>query len=335
MRRGCLASVALVASLSVPLTLSRPALAQPSPASTGAAVALFEEGKRLMGQGNYAEACPKLARSQQVSPNGGTLFLLADCYAKNGQLASAWVTYKEAAARAVTAGKKDAEGLALEAAKALAPDVTWVTIVASDAEGLTVLRDGAELAHAEWGVAMPLDPGAHRFEARARGKKAWSTELRVTTKGQQLRVDVPKLEADAEHAAGTSGEGGAWGTQRYVGVGLAGAGVVGLALGTIFGLRSSSKNSDAAAHCVADKYCDAEGLRLDDEGRSAGAISTVAFVAGGAALASGAIVFLTAPTIRPADSGASARSARGVRVGGAGAPGIGGGAFALRVSGSF
>jgi hypothetical protein len=335
MRRGRLASVALVAALFVPLALSRPALAQPSPASTGAAVALFEEGKRLMGQGNYAEACPKLARSQQVSPNGGTLFLLADCYAKNGQLASAWVTYKEAAARAVTAGKKDAEALALEAAKALAPSVTWVTLVASDAEGLTVLRDGAELAHAEWGVAMPLDPGAHRFEARAPGKKTWRSDVDVTATGRQLRVEVPRLEADAEHAAGSAAPGGSsWGTQRYVGLGVAGAGVLGVALGTIFGLRSSSKNGEAATHCVADKYCDSEGLRLDDEGRSAGTISTVAFIAGGAALAGGALLFLTAPSGHPSDGSASG-ARRGLRVGGAGAPTGSGGAFALRVSGSF
>jgi hypothetical protein len=289
-----------------------------------------------MDEGNYAEACPKLARSQQVSPNGGTLFMLAACYEKNGQHASAWVTYKEAGARAVTAGKKDAELLALEAAKAIEPHVTWVTLVASDTEGLTVLRDGQELARAEWGVAMPLDPGAHRFEARARGKKTWSTDVRVTAAGQRLRVDVPKLQADVELATAPSAEakGSSWGTQRYVGVGLAGVGVAGLVVGTIFGLRASSRNTDAAAHCVADKYCDAEGLRLDDEGRSAGTISTVAFIAGGAALVGGAVVFLTAPAARPSD-GASASPRPAVRIGGGGAPGIGGGAFALRVSGSF
>lgn len=285
---------------------------------------LFEEGRKLVDEGKYAEACPKLARSQQLSPNGGTLFMLAECYEKNGQHASAWVTYKEAAARAVTAGKKDAEQLALDAVKVIMPRVTWVTVIANDADGLTVLRDGQELSRAEWGVAMPLDPGAHRFEARARGRKTWTVDVPVTAAGQQIRVDVPKLEVDSEHVAATTSpdsSGFSWGTQRYVGVGLVGVGVVGLAVGTLFGLRSSSKNSDAAAHCVADKYCDAEGLRLDDEGRSAGTVSTVAFIAGGAALVGGAVLYLTAPA--------------GVRIGGVVAPTGGGGAFGLRASGAF
>ena len=320
------------------VVVSPPAAAQPSASSTGAAVVLFEEGRRLMDEGRYAEACPKLARSQQVSPNGGTLFMLADCYEKNGEHASAWVTYKEASARAVTAGKKDAEWLALEAAKAISPSVTWVTLEVTETEGLAVFRDGQELARAEWGVAMPVDPGAHRFEARAHGKKTWSSDVRVTAVGQRLRVDVPKLEADGEQrSTGASAEpsGSSWGTQRFVGLGIAGVGVAGLVVGTIFGLRASSKNTEAAAHCLGDKYCDGAGLRLDDAGRSAGAISTVAFVAGGAALIGGAIVFLTAPAARSSDGASGRTPQRGVRVGGAGVPAAGGGALALRLSGSF
>jgi hypothetical protein len=334
MRRGRFAFVAV----GVLVLVSHRASAQPSASATGAAVALFDEGRRLMDQGNYAEACPKLARSQQVAPNGGTLFVLADCYEKNGQHASAWVTYKEAAARAVSAGKTDAERLALDAVNAITPSVTWVTLEVTDTEGLAVLRDGEEVARPEWGVAMPLDPGVHRFEARARGKKTWSSDVHVTAAGQRLRVDVPKLEADVARSTGGPVEAGSssWGTQRLVGLGIAGAGVAGLVVGTIFGLRASSKNDEAASHCVGDKYCDGDGLRLDDEGRSAGAVSTVAFIAGGAALATGAIVFLTAPPGRPSD-GASASAGRGLRVGGAGAPGLGGGggSFALRVTGSF
>jgi hypothetical protein len=319
MRRGRLVFFTVGALALV--VVSHPANAQPSPSSTGAAVALFEEGRRLMDEGKYAEACPKLARSQQVSPNGGTLFVLADCYEKNGQHASAWVSYKEAAVRAAGAGKPDAERLALETAKTLTPKVTWVTLEVAEPEGLTVLRDGQEVARAEWGVATPLDPGSHRFEARVPGKKPWSTVVRVSDAGQQLRVDVPKLEAEAAPAPADVAA-PSWSTQRYVGLGVAGAGVVGLALGTIFGLRSSAKNDEAATHCVAERYCDADGLRLDDDGRSAGTISTVAFIAGGAALATGAFLFFTAP------------SGSGVRAVGTAAPTNDGG-FAVRVSGTF
>lgn len=329
--------VAILAVSVIGLLTTRHASAQAS-ASTGAALALFDDGVRLMEEGKYAEACPKLARSQEVSPNGGTLFTLADCYEKSGKLASAWVAYKEAAVRAQVADKPEAERRALDAVQALTPKVTWVKLAVTDVPGLAVFRDGQEVARAEWSVAVPLDPGTHRVEARARGRKPWSSDIRVSAVGAQLLVDVPNLEADGERSAATKDvvePASSWSTQHYVGLGIAGVGVAGLVVGTLFGLRSSSKNDEAAAHCVEEKFCDDVGLRLDSEGRSAGAVSTVAFIAGGAALAGGAIVFFTAPRSRPA--AATAAAGPGVRFGGAGVPTIGGapGTFALRMTGSF
>src|SRR5450432_3316906 len=62
------------------------------------AEALFEEGRQLMDQKKYEEACKKLEGSQKLDPGAGTLLNLAACYEQNGQTASAWVTYKDAAA---------------------------------------------------------------------------------------------------------------------------------------------------------------------------------------------------------------------------------------------
>ncbi len=331
MRRGLPANLAALTFVLV----SGRANAQQS-ASSGAALKLFDDGVRLMDQGKYAEACPLLARSQEVSPNGGTIFALADCYEKNGQNASAWASYKEAATRARAADKPDAERRALDTVQALAPKVTWLKLTVADAQapGLAVSRDGQDVARAEWGVAVPLDPGTHKIEAHARGRKPWSSEVRVSTTGAQLAVDVPKLDVEGEpsHDADVSSASG-WSTQRYVGLGIAGVGVAGVVVGTIFGLRSSSKNDEAATHCVSETFCDDAGLRLDSEGRDAGAVSTVAFIVGAAALAGGAILFFTAPPGRAA----SGANGRGLRVGGSGVPAVGGsgGSFALRMTGSF
>jgi hypothetical protein len=48
------------------------AAADVSEADKAAAQALFDDARRLVGQGQYADACRKFARSQELDPGGGT-----------------------------------------------------------------------------------------------------------------------------------------------------------------------------------------------------------------------------------------------------------------------
>jgi hypothetical protein len=253
-----------------------------------------------MEKGKYAEACPKLARSQELAPTGGTLFALADCYEKNGQIASAWVAYKEAADRAAAAKRSDAESKAAEGAKRLEPRISKVVVQvppASAADGLVVKRDGKPISQAEYGIAVPLDPGTHTIDASAPGRKPWSTRVTVGREASQKTLVVPALEADplaakdeAPPASSSSG-----GTLRVVGLAIAGVGLVGVGVGAVFGLQAKSKNDDAASHCRDATHCDQTGLDLDQKARDAATISTIGFVAGGALLVGGTILFFAAP----------------------------------------
>jgi len=283
--------------------------------SEAAATALFEEGRRLMNQGKYADACPKLAESQRLAPSGGTLLNLAECYEKNGQTASAWAALKAVAARANAAGKHDVEKRALERASALEPNLARLTISlasGSDVPGLAIKRDGVEVGRAEIGVALPVDPGPHTIEASAPKKKAFAATVKVEPKDARAQVTI-KLEDEPEavtppmpSASATTSStlapppppppGDTGGTQRTIGLVVGGVGIVGLALGSVFGLQAKSKNDDALAHCRTSTLCDQAGLDLTDRAKSAATLSTIGFGVGAVGVVAGAVLFLTAPS---------------------------------------
>jgi hypothetical protein len=285
-----------------------------------AATALFDEGRKLMSQRHYAEACPKLAESQRLAPSGGTLLNLAECYEHTGQTASAWVAWKDAAARANAAGKSDVEKRALARAAALEPGLARLTIaVAQESEvpEIEVKRDGVHVGHAEYGVAIPVDPGPHVVEAGAPRKKAWSTKIDIAAKQADARVSVslidevqaspspavaspPPVIAPASAGAPAAAEeppshGGS--AQRTIGIVVLGAGVVGLAVGAAFGVVAMSKNNDALKpeNCRTSTDCSPNGLALTDDAKNAATVSTIAFGVGGAAAVTGVVLWLTAP----------------------------------------
>jgi hypothetical protein len=317
---------ALTASLLV-LTLPVRAHAQ---ASEAAATALFDEGRKLMTQHRYPEACPKLAESQRLAPSGGTLLNLAECYEHTGQTASAWVAWKDAAARANAAGKADLEQRALTRAASLEPTLARLTIaVASDSDvpGLEVKRDGVAVGHAEHGSAIPVDPGIHTVEASAPKKKAWSTKVDVAAKQTDARVTVsladdqgasaslaapplpPIIAPQSVPPAPEQPPTSPGGAQRTVAIVVLGAGVVGLAVGSAFGLVAMSKNSEALQpqNCRTSRDCTPAGLSLTDDAKNAATNSTIFFAVGAAAAVTGVVLWLTSPR------SAAQKSAAGVR----------------------
>lgn len=159
------------------------------------AQALFDDGRRLMDAGAYAEACPKLAESQRLDPGGGTLLNLAICYEGEGKLATAKAHYADALAQAQKDRRKDREDIArtrMERLEGKVPRVTVVVPAASDVPGLSVRLDRLELPRVAWGVATEVDPGAHVVEASVPGRAPWSATLAVDPAEDKV-VEVPRL----------------------------------------------------------------------------------------------------------------------------------------------
>jgi hypothetical protein len=255
-----------------------------------------------MADRKYAEACPKLEESQRLDPGSGTLLNLADCYEHSGRTATAWSKFLEAASAAQTAGKADREKTARERAGALMPRVAKFVIVVPDAQqitGLEVHRDGEMVGKAQWGAPIPADPGDHVVTASAPGRKTWQTTVKLQDDGATATAIVPDLElgSDTSLQPGLPEQAGSvphgLGTQRKLALGAGSLGVVGIAVGTIFGLQSR------ASHVAADKYCTGQtcqyqrGVDLARTARIDGNVSTVAFIIGGAGLAGAAALWFT------------------------------------------
>src|ERR1700722_1012318 len=170
--------------------------------SQAAAQDHFADARRLMADGKSAEACPKFADSEKLDPAPGTLLNLAKCYEKNGQTASAWVTYKDAESVSKKAGHADWATMARARAALLEPKLVRLTISVpptSEVEGLQLLRDGNAVARSEWNTPMPVDPGDHTIEATAPSTHKWTTSVKVEVGAGTASVTIPQLEV--EHAA--------------------------------------------------------------------------------------------------------------------------------------
>jgi hypothetical protein len=260
-----------------------------------AAQELFDQGKALMEGAKWAQACPKLLASLRLDPKPGAAFNLGECYEKNGQTASAWERYLEAATLSEQAGQADRAAYAREAAKALEPRLARLTIaVPVAAAGLVVRRDGAPVEAAAWGTAVPVDPGKHVLEAGAPGKAPWSKTVEVAPGDAAARIEVPEL-AEAAGSSATAPPAASRGSARKTaGAVLMGASAVGLVAGGVLVSVAHTQSGDLAARCPGHR-CDSSLAPEISSYRAAGGGAVTAFILGGAVLGTGVAVFVTAP----------------------------------------
>ena len=173
-----------------------------------------------------------------------------------------------------------------------------------DLVDVTVSVDGKDGPRKLDGRALDIDPGEHTFVFQlADGSRAEQRIfVREREKAKSVAVTLgslpPVAALPAKPASTTTApeevppaSGGGRSSLKLVGFIAAGAGVAGLAVGTIFGLKASSKLS--APQCdTSSKMCD-RGVISD--ARSAATVSTIGFIAGGVLVASGVMLVLLAP----------------------------------------
>jgi hypothetical protein len=179
----------------------------------------------------------------------------------------------------------------------------------------TVTIDGEPVPAALLDLDRPTDPGVHTVEVTAAGYRK-ATRSVTLKEGERAPVKIP-LEVDpnvpspvateavapapapppatitpppaAERSGGSTG--------KTVGFVLLGLGAAGVVTGGVFGVLATGTKSDLDGACT-DKACPPghEGdIRTLEQQSTA---STIAFIAGGVALAGGTILLLTSPSSR-------------------------------------
>lgn len=292
--------------------------------------ALAAEALSLTEANKWEEACSKYEESLKLAASYSVEYSLAACYEHIRKLGTAIDHYRHVA-EAPASGPAGASGpdkaslseSARERVEALAPLVPKLKIVlpqgmTARAHEVIAILDGRRLKPEEISTESPIDAGDHSIEVTLPGKKPWQDTFRVT-------IGTYPVEVPAEGGPDASptqqgpiplGRTEASTAFRVAGGITAGVGVAGIVVGSIFGLKASSKRDDAQAICQDSdpKLCHAsEGLDVWRDARSAGTISTISFVAGGALIATGAVLWIVAPQVR-VRSGASHSTSIAVRL---------------------
>lgn len=248
----------------VALTSVAPALAQSSsPADT-----LFAEGRDLLEQGRYVEACAKLAKSEELAPAVGTLLNLGYCWEQAGKLGSASDAYAKAEVLARSLGEPKRAQFAKERYAAVETRATKliVRVTKPEAPGLVVRRNGVAMTKADLERPMAIDPEDHVVTASAPGYATWKGAILVKGEASVVTVIIPPLSESTRMLSSI-------GVRRAAALGLGVASACAIGAGIGVALSAKSHYDDASRHCDSGG-CDDVGRDLQRSAVTQGNVAT-------------------------------------------------------------
>jgi len=290
---------------------------------------LYQQGRDAARSKNWTLACARFRASQEREPAPGTLLNLGDCEEHLGRWIDA-LGHFESAARTFKPGD---DRVAYARQRALA--------VAGKLPKLMIRLDPGsvpETAVEVDGVAGPtpgnkpilVDPGEHVIVVRAPRRAPVRSTIRLAAgearelllspggavasePGPVAGAPAPEPLAAPAPRAATASEPAPLTPLRPAGYASLAVGALGLGIGTLGGLLTLSAKSAADDGCT-QSGCTEAGLSAESRGKTWSTISTVGFVVGGLALATGVALLWLAPSprapaivARPAQGGAEAR----------------------------
>jgi len=308
---------------------SSPAWAQ-SDEDRANARALADQGVQAFSEGRWQDTVDLFDRAEALIDAPTHLLYSARAHAKLHHYIKARelylrITRQQLAPDAPKAFVK-AQASAAQELKDVEPHIGQLTITVRgpDPKLAQVTLDGSAVHSALIGVARPIDPGEHQVHAQASGFSPQTKKITVEDAGKvsvtlELAAGAPTaveaaapgagppskalppsaggVPATTKEAASASGPN----TQRIAAYVAFGVGAVGLGVGTIFGLSSKNKRSQAddafrqcggATGCMNDDPLAEQVSSLDASARTQKTVSIVGFVAGGLGVGAGVALFV-------------------------------------------
>ena len=331
----------VVAALAMALSVSAGTAraGDPTPADKVLAETLFQAGRKLIDSGKIEEGCEKMESSQRLEPKTGTLLNLALCHEQLGKTASAWAEMIEVASQAARLKQDDRVAFAKERVAALEKKLSRLTITTrAKGPGVVILLDNKPLEASMLGLPLPMDPGAHAIDATLQGREAYHITVKIAPGPSSQTVEVPELSltgpvqttapegstaplgtgsapvgtGSAPVATATSSSTSGPGTPPKTGGGglfvggvvVASAGVIGLAVGGVFGGLAFSKEAEANKLCPARVCPTQEGADMHAAANDLATISTVGVAAGAVVAGAGVTMMLLSRSSAPQKTGA-------------------------------
>ncbi|WP_394847449.1 hypothetical protein LZC95_08285 [Pendulispora brunnea] len=282
---------------------------------------LFAKVEADEAAGRWDAALEKLARIAGIKVTAGILFHTALCEERLGRLVAAQEDYKEAQTKAREDGNASVAATAREHLDALGPRVPSLTIAVEPiSDGVEVYLDGNLIPLRAGSSVLQVDPGPREVRVQAPGMKKFTT-TRIVGEGERATIKV-QLEsmvlpvvlvpAPAATPAPTPRE-GFWTTGHTVAVSLFGLGLLATTGGVAFTLASNGSASEGdrlrtqlppSTTCAqpTDPTIIATCGRLRDAQYAHDNQATMArgfFIAGGAFVATGVVVWLVWPKDKP------------------------------------
>jgi hypothetical protein len=290
-------------------TPARATTASPD-AEHAAAVDAFKRGTQLVEAGRLEAAIDAFREALAYEPASvGARLDLADCYEKIGSPAAAWRQYAVAEVYARRASDPRRE-LARSSAAHLESSVLVVTLDGPRPAGFDARIDGepipAELLERS---EIAVAPGRHRIDFLAANKRPAALDVagaagdrRAVTIafGEDTEAAPPPVALEV-HEAGSSG-------RRTLGIALGAVGLASLAVGAATG---GVAVADRSSLLQESRDASVTSGRFYSDRSTADAfanVSTITLVAGGAALVAGVVLYVTAPSSRPATAFGFART---------------------------